>query len=75
MNYKIKKLIFRSGYIWGYGFMLLILYTFIKAYLNPSKQVIVAINDFGEMYLEIACFIFVVPIMTYGLYLAIRNYK
>jgi len=70
-----KKTIALLGYFFTYGFLILTIITFIVAYVNPYKKVIVTINSFGEQYLDIGCFVFAFIISTYGLYFMIKDYK
>ena len=75
MKLKTKKSIALLGYIFSFGFLLLTIWTFICAYISPSKTVIVAINIFNEQYLDIGCFVFALIIASFGLYFTIKDYR
>jgi len=71
----IRKSISLFGYFFSYGFLLLTIFTFYHAYINPNKMILITINSFNEQYIEIICFIFIFIIATYGLYFTIKEYK
>ncbi|GAG71247.1 unnamed protein product [marine sediment metagenome] len=75
MKQKTKKSISLLGYIFSYGFLLLSIFTFVCAFINPSKTVTVSVNSFGEQYLDIICFAFAVIVASLGLHFAIKEYK
>jgi len=52
-----------------------LLSTWIIAYMNPSKSVLVTINTWGEAVPELIMWIIILPICTYGLYLNLRYLK
>lgn len=71
----IKKSISLLGYIWSYGFLILIIFTFACAFINPSKTILVSINSYNEQYIEIGFLIIVFIISTCGLYFMIKEYR
>lgn len=68
MKQKTKKAIAQSGLILSFGFFNLLFVTFLCALLNPSKTIVIAVNIYGEVYLDLICFIFTFIVITYSLF-------
>jgi len=80
MNYKFKEHFDK----WCQQLSLLITFsetfgalltTWIFAYLNPSKSILVTINAMGEAIPELIVWIIITPICIYGFYLNLKYLK
>jgi len=78
MNYKLLKYQFDSTcqmfslmVLFGETFFVLF-YTWLLAYFDPTKGIIVYIDRFGEAIPELFLWAFLIPYCTYGTYL---NFK
>jgi succinate dehydrogenase/fumarate reductase cytochrome b subunit len=52
-----------------------LLSTWVIAYMNPSKSVLVTINNMNEAVPELIMWIIITPICIYGFYLNLKNLK
>jgi succinate dehydrogenase/fumarate reductase cytochrome b subunit len=52
-----------------------LLSTWVIAYMNPSKSVLVTINNMNEAVPELIMWIIITPICVYGLYLNLKYLK
>ena len=49
----LKELIKVFGYAFGIAMEFVVIITFLVAYFSPTNKVLVAINLFGEMHMEL----------------------
>ena len=65
---RVKDTLGLIGICWDFGFMLLILWTFILAWISGNYKVMVWINAFGEATAEFYLWFLIVPISIWGVY-------
>jgi len=49
----LKDLLFKSAFVIAFGAQFTLYLTFLQAYANPGKIVIISINTFGEAFVEL----------------------
>jgi len=52
-----------------------LLFTWISAYVSPSKSILITIDRLGEAFPELIMWIIITPICIYGLYLNLKYLK
>jgi uncharacterized membrane protein YcjF (UPF0283 family) len=64
----VKDMLGFLGVLWGLGFSILIYFTFLLAYIVPSKMVLVSINSFNEALFEFYLIPVVLAVILWGVY-------
>ena len=75
MRKSLKRLLILLGILWMYGLAHLLVWTFLIAYSNPAKKVLIDINVFNEAFPEYIMFMVVVSIMTISLHYFLEGIK
>ena len=60
-----KEILITLGHVFMFSWSLVIIWTFLLAYISQDKAVTIFINLFGEAHLELVLVIGVFPVMVY----------
>jgi hypothetical protein len=73
MNKETKQYMVAIGLLSMVCYSILITYTFLRAYVHPSYQTTVLINNFGEAHLELLGLLVTFPLGLWAVYYSCKN--
>lgn len=65
---RIKKIVLKLGWAGLFAYTLVFSYTFLMAYFDKSKSVLVTINQHGEAHVELILLLLLLPSSLFVLY-------